>query len=136
MILLRNNEILLGKRHEDPQKADSIFYGSGKWTLPGGKLNFQETFEDGAYREVLEETGIKINKDSLKHISTTNNIVENAHFITLGFLCEKFEGEAQVMEPDEITHWQWFGLNGLPVQLYFPTEQVLNIYLKKQEYKL
>lgn len=126
VMLLKNGKILLGKRHDDPEKAQSELNGAGTWTMPGGKLHYQETFEDGAYREVMEETGIAINKDALKHISTTNNIVENAHFITLGFTCEAFEGEAEVREPDEIVEWQWFDLGELPTPMYVPSKQVID----------
>lgn len=126
ILLLRDGKILLGKRHEDPEKAESELEGAGKWTMPGGKLHYQETFEDGAYREVMEETGIAIDKGCLKHISTTNNIVEHAHFVTLGFLCEEFAGEAQVLEPDEIVEWRWFDLDNLPEPMYFPSKQVLD----------
>lgn len=130
VMLLKDGKVLLGRRHNDPEKADSELEGAGKWTMPGGKLHYQETFEDGAYREVMEETGIAIDKNSLKHISTTNNIVENAHFVTLGYLCEKFEGEAEVKEPDEIVKWQWFDLSDLPEPLYFPSKQVLDSFNK------
>ncbi|AKM78595.1 MAG: MutT/nudix family protein [Candidatus Wolfebacteria bacterium GW2011_GWE1_48_7] len=126
VLLLKDGKVLLGKRHDDPEKADSELEGAGKWTMPGGKLHYQETFEDGAYREVLEETGIEIDRSCLRHISTTNNIVENAHFVTLGYLCETFTGEAEVREPDEIVEWQWFDLDELPEPLYFPSKQVLD----------
>jgi 8-oxo-dGTP diphosphatase len=39
------------------------------------------------------------------------------------------EGEAQVMEPDEITQWQWFALDTLPSPLFFPSEKVIKNYL-------
>jgi 8-oxo-dGTP diphosphatase len=136
VMLLRGNKILLGKRHEDPAKADSALHGAGTWTMPGGKLEFKETFEDGAYRETLEETGIEIDKNLLEHISTTNNIVEDAHFVTLGFLCRKFSGEAKVREPDEITEWQWFDLGNLPSPLYFPSRQIIEKFLKNNLQKL
>ncbi len=48
------------KRHDDPNKADSELSGEGTWTMPGGKLHFQESFEEGAMRETMEETGIKL----------------------------------------------------------------------------
>jgi len=65
MILNNQGEVLLGKRNDDAEKASSDLHGEGMWTMPGGKLDFHETLIDGAYREVLEETGIKINKDKL-----------------------------------------------------------------------
>lgn len=108
VMMLKNNKILLGRRHGDPEKADSELHGESSWTMPGGKLDFGETFEDAAHREVLEETGININKENLKLISIANDIVEDAHFVTVGFLYENPEEEPKVMEPDEIVEWKWF----------------------------
>lgn len=128
-ILLKDGKILLGRRHEDPEKADSEMHGEGTWTIPGGKLDFGEGLEDGAYRETLEETGIKLNKEKIKLISLSNDRVTDAHFITLGFICDDFEGEAKVMEPDEITEWQWFDFSNLPSPLFSPTAKVIKNYL-------
>ncbi len=46
--LVRDGKVLLGHRHDDPEKADSLLHGEGTWTVPGGKLDFGETLEDGA----------------------------------------------------------------------------------------
>lgn len=135
VMILRDGKVLLGKRHDDPEKADSLLHGEGTWTLPGGKLDFGESFEDTAYREVFEETGIKINKENLKFVSITNDIVTDAHFVTIGFLCGGFEGEPKVMEPEEITEWKWFSLNELPSPLFFPSEKILKNYSDKEIYK-
>jgi len=132
---LRNNNILLGRRNENPDTADSELHGEGTWTMPGGKLEFGETFEDGAYRETLEETGIKINKAKIKFISVANDMAKDAHFVTLGFLCEEFEGEAEVKEPLEITEWKWFPLDNLPKPMFFCSEEVLRNYLDKVAYR-
>jgi 8-oxo-dGTP diphosphatase len=132
VILERNGKILLGKRHPDPDKADSAFRSAGEWSLPGGKLDWGETFEDGAIREVKEETGIMI-KDP-RVISVHNCKNEYAHFVTVGFLTNNWEGEAKVMEPDEITEWQWFDLNNLPSPRYFPSFEVIENYLNKKFY--
>lgn len=35
---------------------------NNQWELPGGHLNLGETYKQGAIREVMEETGIKITK--------------------------------------------------------------------------
>jgi len=135
VMILKDNKVLLGKRHQDPNKADSELHGGGTWTMPGGKIHFGEAFEEAAVREVMEETGIKINQDKLKFISLTNDRVFDAHFITVGFLCKDFKGKAKVMEPNEITEWQWFELNSLPEKVFFPSAKVLKNYLDNIVYK-
>jgi len=131
IMILRNNRVLLGRRNSNPEKADSELHGEGTWTMPGGKLHFKEGLEDAACREALEETGIKVNKEKLEIVSVTNDVVGDAHFVTIGFLCKDFKGEAKVMEPDEITKWKWFELNNLPSPIYFPSEKILKNFLNK-----
>jgi 8-oxo-dGTP diphosphatase len=41
-----------------------------KWTLPGGGVDFEETVEDGAVREVREETGYVVVLDRLLGLET------------------------------------------------------------------
>lgn len=133
VMILKNNKVLLGRRHSDPQKADSQLHGEGSWTMPGGKLDFGEKLEDAACREVLEETGISIDKEKLDIISVTNDIVSDAHFVTIGFLYKEFEGEAEVMEPDEIVEWKWFDLDNLPGPIFFPSEKILKKFINKRD---
>lgn len=81
---------------------------------------------------MLEETGITVNK--LNVICVNQDMVETAHFITIGLFCDTFSGEPKVMEPDEITEWRWFDLNNLPKPLYFPSAKVLENYKQKKFY--
>lgn len=46
------HRLVLGKRGRGPN--------IGKWVLPGGGIEFLETWEDTATREVLEETGLTV----------------------------------------------------------------------------
>jgi 8-oxo-dGTP diphosphatase len=123
VMMLRDGKILLGKRHSDPSKADSELHGEGSWTMPGGKLEFGESFEAGARREVKEETGMDLGE--AKVICVNNDKVADAHFVTIGLFSEDFKGDPRVMEPDEITEWQWFGLDDLPAPLFFPSAEIL-----------
>lgn len=132
VILIRDGKILLGKRHPDPDKADSAFRSAGEWCIPGGKLDFGETFEECATREVFEETGIKISDPKIISVHNCKN--EHAHFMTVGVVAKRLEGEASVMEPDEITEWKWFSLKRLPRPRYFPSFMVIENYLKKKFY--
>ncbi|MDA2922339.1 NUDIX domain-containing protein [Patescibacteria group bacterium AH-259-L07] len=132
VMILKDGKVLLGKRHDDPEKASSLLNGAGTWTMPGGKLDFGETFEEGAKREVLEETGITLNKVDV--ICINQDIIETAHFITIGLFSDAFSSEPKVMEPDEITEWRWFDLNNLPNPIYFPSAKVLENYKQKKFY--
>ena len=43
VMIVKDGKVLLGKRHDDPEKAGSQLHGEGTWTLPGGKVDFGET---------------------------------------------------------------------------------------------
>jgi len=88
VMLLKADKILLGLRNPDPKKAESELHGEGTWTMPGGKINFGEKWEDAAYREVFEETGIKIDKKKLEIVCVNDDILPEVHFVTLGLLCK------------------------------------------------
>lgn len=133
VMILKENKVLLGKRHTNPQKASSELHGEGSWTMPGGKLHFREELEEAAVREVLEETGIKIK--SIELISVSNDKTGDSHFVTIGFLCTDFEGEPKIMEPDEITQWGWFALNNLPSPIFPPSGKIIRNYLDKKIYQ-
>ncbi len=132
VILEKDGKVLLGLRHPDPDKADSSFRSAGEWTLPGGKLDWGEEFEEGALREVEEETGIRIKDPEVISVHNCKNA--HAHFVTVGLIAHAWEGEASVREPDEIVEWRWFDLHNLPTPLYFPTREVLENHAQKKFY--
>ena len=53
-VIVRDDQdrFLLVRRAASPQK--------GRWTLPGGKVEFDESLPGAAAREVLEETGVRV----------------------------------------------------------------------------
>ena len=130
VLILRDGKVLLGKRHTNPAKATSRLNGAGTWTMPGGKLEFGELLIDCAKRETQEETGMRI--DAADVLCINEDIVETAHFITIGLIATKFAGEPQVMEPDKITEWHWFDLDNLPIPMYFPSEKIIKNYSQKK----
>lgn len=132
VILERDGKILLGMRHPDPDKADSAFRSAGEWCLPGGKLEWGESLEEGAIREVKEETGITIHDPQVISVHNCRN--EHAHFMTVGLLAHQWEGKASVMEPDEIIKWQWFDLHDLPSPRYFPSSEVIENHMQHKFY--
>lgn len=113
-------KILLLRRKKDPE--------AGFWSIPGGAVEFGETFEAAVSREILEETGLKIKVLSL--LSLTDHIFpENGvHWITPSYLATVVGGELQNLEPEKQDALEWFDLNHLPEKLAMPTLNALRRY--------
>ena len=64
------------------------------WALPGGYVDYGESLEEAAYREALEETGLKI--EFLRQFHTYSDPLRDArqHNISTVFLA-KAEGQLQ-----------------------------------------
>ncbi|WP_239064888.1 NUDIX domain-containing protein [Streptomyces sp. S4.7] len=52
-VLLRDGDKLLFSQRGGP-------YGHGRWHMPSGKLDRGETISAGAARELMEETGVRV----------------------------------------------------------------------------
>ncbi|MFI5333777.1 MAG: NUDIX hydrolase [Chlamydiales bacterium] len=84
----------------------------------GGHLEFRETVEECAKRELLEETGL--HALSIRHSPWVNNVFEDKHYVTLFVFADKFTGDPQLLEPHKCESWHRFKSSALPSPL-FPT---------------
>ena len=132
VMIMRDEKVLLGKRNPDHKKAGSNLCGEGTWTMPGGSIEYGESFEEAGIREVFEETGLRLEK--IKVICINNDKNEHAHFVTVGLFSDEFEEEPSATAPDEITEWKWFDLDNLPTPLYFPSVKILENYKQGKFY--
>ena len=118
-IINDKGQVLLGKRKGS--------HGDGEFSTPGGHLEFGETFEEAAKKEVLEETGLEIGKIELFYIHNTLRYIksDNKHYVTLSVKTKYLGGEAEVMEPDKLEFWDWYEVNDPPTPLAEWTERAL-----------
>ncbi|MDO8657143.1 MAG: NUDIX hydrolase [Candidatus Levybacteria bacterium] len=116
-IIKRDSKVLLGKRMS--------IIGDSTWAFPGGKLEMNETFEECAKREAMEESGVRIK--NIEFAGVTNDIFlkEQEHYITIFVVSDWKSGEAKVMEPEKCSEWDWFEWNKLPKPLFLPVENLL-----------
>ena len=126
VMVLEGNKILLGLRNDDAVKADSALRGEGTWTMPGGKLEWGETFEEGGVREVKEETDLDV--EEIEVMCVQNDMNEFAHFVTIGMFATKWSGVPKTMEPDEIVEWRWFDMDNLPAKVFPPSVKCIEKY--------
>lgn len=106
VVVRHEGKVLLGVRKSA--------LGHGTWSLPGGSLEFGESFEACAARETLEEAGITIK--NMQVVATTNNIATDGsyHFVTVWVVADYVDGQVRVMEPDKCAQWCWFTRDTLP----------------------
>jgi len=112
--------LLLLRRTKDPE--------SGFWSIPGGAVEFGETFEQATIREIREETGLDIEIKGL--LSLTDHIFpeDGVHWVTPSFQAIVVGGELQNLEPEKQDALEWFDLNNLPEKLAKPTLNALRRY--------
>ncbi|MEO6110192.1 MAG: NUDIX hydrolase [Candidatus Saccharimonadales bacterium] len=99
-------------------------HGEGTWSLPGGHLDFGESFEQTAIREVAEETGLQIK--NIRFGAVTNDLFEkeNKHYVTIWMLSDWAEGTETITEPEKCTAQGWFTFDELPEPLFLTWNQL------------
>jgi len=118
VLLFRDGKVLLGKRLGS--------HGAGEWATPGGHLEFGETPQQCAQREVAEETGLSLGE--CVQGPFTNNIFcsEQKHYVTLFMLAWHASGTPERCEPHKCEGWQWFDKTALPQPLFAPLQSLLD----------
>jgi 8-oxo-dGTP diphosphatase len=98
-IIIRNGKLLLVHR----QKPGRDYY-----TLPGGGVEFDESFEEACIREVREETGLKVRALQLVYRYITLEKEEN-YYLTQVTLAEPVLGgsEAKRQSPENSYELIW-----------------------------
>lgn len=104
------NEILFGKRKGS--------HGAGTYAVPGGHLDFGETFEKCAVRELFEETDLKMNEEDFFFITVTNNVFEDRHYVDIALIARIPEGQKIInVEPEKNEGWFWVDYNNIPEEI-------------------
>jgi len=107
MLVIEGRKILLVKR-------GGKWLEKGKWALPGGFLDMDETGEQAALRELKEETGYtgKIIK-LFQIVDNPRRRHEDRQNVSLVYLVKPLKkiGESD----DEISEVKWFALDNLPL---------------------
>ena len=111
VIVIKEGKILLGKRKGS--------HGSECYSPPGGHLEFKESVNACAIRELAEETGLTAL--SLQLGPWTQDVIDGQkHYISLFVFIPEFEGELQLLEPDKCQGWDWYHWDNLPSPLFLP----------------
>ena len=122
VIVFRDQEVLLIKRNKEPNK--------GQWSIPGGKQIIGETVTEAAKRELLEETGVKV--DQLLLVDVVDAIIPDVegkikyHYTLVDYMGQWLSGESR--PGDDAQEVRWVHLNELGS--YSLLEETKNIIKK------
>ena len=89
-VIVQESRALLVRRATEPLK--------GEWSVPGGVLELGEKLRDGAAREVLEETHLRVDVEDVLDVFDSIFIDGEGrtqyHFVLIDFLCRPASGDA------------------------------------------
>ena len=117
VFIFKNGKFLMGKRMGS--------HGAGTWSVPGGHLEFGESFADTAKREVLEETGLTISNIRFGAVTNDYFSKEDKHYVTIWVLSDYESGTATILEPGKYVDQDWVDFDTLPSPLFLPWENLL-----------
>ena len=122
-LIVADGKILLALRDSFPDK--------GKWAMPGGFLDWDETGEEAVLREIREEIGAAGKVTGLFGVYTDKdayNFQNVALVYTVTVTTNHFS--PQVGEVAAVT---WFNLDALPEKIAFNHREVIEEYKQKYE---
>lgn len=118
VFIFKNGKFLMILRHGA--------HGKGTWSVPGGWMEYGESFGRTAEREVMEEVGLKIKNVRFGAVTNTVFRKEKVHSVTLWLLSDYQGGQTKIMEPQKIKDLAWADFDSLPKPLFQPWENLLD----------
>ena len=108
-MLEKDNSVLLLYRHNTP-----LFNMS--YSLPGGKIEIDESPLQALSRELEEELGIKVTGQApLSHVMYFKGITQPC--VVFVFSIHEWLGEPFNKEPHKHSHYAWYPLEHLPLDI-------------------
>ena len=106
LFLIKGNKVLLLRRF-------NTGYEDGNYSVIAGHIDGGENVYSAMIREAKEEAGINIWLSDLKAVQVMHRKKEDER-IDYFFVCEKWEGEVRITEPDKCDELRWVEVSALP----------------------
>ncbi len=105
-----------------------IHSNKDQWALPGGFLENDERLEDGAKRELEEETGLKVQHMEQVGIFSNPGRDPRGRIISIAFTTS-LTHQATVKGSDDAKDANWFNINNLP-NIAFDHKEIIEMAVK------
>jgi 8-oxo-dGTP diphosphatase len=121
-IVVRGNDVALVRRRNEPFK--------GMYALPGGFMDYGESFEHCAIREVEEETGLKTEIVALVGVYSEPGRDPRGHVVSAAFHLRPVGGTLK--GGDDAEEAEWVPLDDLP-KMAFDHGRILEDFLAQRK---
>lgn len=116
ILISKKNSVLLIERGGEPFK--------GKWALPGGFIEMDESLETACRRELEEETALSVGE--LKQFKAYGAVDRDPRGRTISVIFYTYQDEEAIPQAgDDAANAQWFPIDRLP-ELAFDHQQILD----------
>lgn len=119
VMIMKDGKVLLGKRRGS--------HGEGEYAWPGGHMEYMESFENCAKREVMEETGMEIQNIRFLRLLNLKTYAPK-HYVDVGLIVDWKSGEPKIMEKDRVEGWNWYDMDKLPAPLFSTIPSFIEAY--------
>lgn len=103
------------------------WFGSGKWSLPGGGMKFGEKPEESGIREIFEELGLILSRKSIKMLTIEPLVLSYSGLLYRNhYMFVRLDKKPNLSLSKEITDTRWVKIskNDLPQQI---SNQILTL---------
>ena len=120
-LIVRDGRVLLARRAVEPFKD--------RWDIPGGFLEPWEDPLEGVKREVLEETGLRIEPTEIVGILVDTYDDPTLHTFNVYYLAQVVEGQPRAA--DDVAELRWFTPESLPDVAFESGREALKRWTEK-----
>lgn len=125
VLIFKDCKVLLAKRKGA--------HGETQYGGPGGHLEYGETAEQTALREIKEECGVEV--QNLELLCTSDLLTYfPKHYLDLGFKAEWKSGEPKLLEPHRHESWDWYDIDDVPENLFGCVSAYIEAYKTGKKY--
>lgn len=100
-VVIRGQRVLLVRRGKAPSK--------GQWAIPGGRVELGETLQEAVEREILEETGVRVQAGEICHVFDVVRRDEAGHvrfhYVIVDLMAEYVSGEPHAADDASEAGW-------------------------------
>jgi 8-oxo-dGTP diphosphatase len=125
IMIMKDGKVLVAQRKGS--------HGDGEYGFVGGHVEYGETLEEAALREIAEECDVQV--ENMRVLCVADLLAYSPkHFVDIGFVADWASGDPKIMEPDKFDSMEWVAIDALPPKMFGPCHNYVEAYKTGKNY--